>query len=282
MKPKGRFVSNSPFPRVLSSYNPLHQIFSGSLNSEIRRRQSTDYLSPLTTTLGERPKLGRDTTASSPLRERMGTFAGRRRDSTGIPHTSSSVYVVLITCVLDQPPLTLPRKPSLSSMQGPLASPRDAPLPSPRVRVGSGFDGVLDGSWTAKRRAAEGLAKSGNRTDSKDVQDKGIKEEEEETQPTVDPGANPPKENSNGAQQSNGSMQLNEEDTLTSQGVPSQDSAPSVPPGIANPDPASIEWSYLDPQGQIQGTIYRCRSLFRISFCRHHRPIPRGYHAEMV
>ena len=151
--------------------------------------------------------------------------------------------------------------------------------------MGSGFDGVLNDSWSSRRRASDvkGSGRPGDVSDTGDgSKAEGIKEEEEETQPTVDPGANPPKENSNGAQQSNGSMQLNEEDTLTSQGVPSQDPAPSVPPGIANPDPASIEWSYLDPQGQIQGTIYRCRSLFRISFCRHHRPIPRGYHAEMV
>ncbi|KAK7694174.1 hypothetical protein QCA50_001354 [Cerrena zonata] len=212
------------------------KIFAGSLNSEIRRRQSTDYLSPLNTSLGERPKLGHTTSAGSPLRERMGTFAGRRRDST------------------DQPPLTLPRKPSFSSMSGPLASPRDAPLPSPRVRVGSGFDGVLDGSWTSKRRAAEGLAKSSSRTDLKD--DQGIKEEEEEATHLGDPGNSATPENGT-LEQQNGSSLLNDEGNLgsTSQSVPPQESSipPTVPPGIANPDPASVEWSYLDPQGQIQG-----------------------------
>lgn len=144
-------------------------------------------------------------------------------------------------------------------MSGPLASPRDAPLPSPRVRVGSGFDGVLDGSWTAKRRAAESLAKSSSKADLKDVQDQRIKEEEEEASHSVDPGTSVPPENGTTGQHSNGSIQLNPEGDIRSrsQALPLQDSSttPSVPPGIANPDSASVEWSYLDPQGQIQGKI---------------------------
>src|ERR1700683_1678042 len=83
----------------------------------------------------------------------------------------------------------VPRRQSLSSSQGPLASPRDAALPSPRTRMGfgPGFDGVLSGgdSWIARRKAAEALAKStgaprgepAGETDAKAVE---IKEEDEE------------------------------------------------------------------------------------------------------
>ena len=63
-----------------------HQLFSGPLNSEVRRRQSTsDYLTPLSTTGLDRPKLGRDgSSGTSPMRERFGSFLGaRRRDSGG-------------------------------------------------------------------------------------------------------------------------------------------------------------------------------------------------------
>ena len=75
------------------------QLFAGPLNSEVRRRQSTDFLSPLNTSgLGERPKLNHATSgAGSPMRERIGSFMGRRRgDSTG------DVYAVCITdeCML--------------------------------------------------------------------------------------------------------------------------------------------------------------------------------------
>lgn len=62
------------------------QLFAGPLNSDLRRRQSTDYLSPLNTSAtGERPRLNTATSAAgSPLRERFGSLMGRRRgDSTG-------------------------------------------------------------------------------------------------------------------------------------------------------------------------------------------------------
>ena len=74
----------------LRSFNVLspmkHQLFSGPLNSEIRRRQSTsDYLTPLSTTGLDRPKSSRDaSSATSPMRERFGSYFGaRRRDSGG-------------------------------------------------------------------------------------------------------------------------------------------------------------------------------------------------------
>lgn len=74
-----------------------HQLFSGSLNSEMRRRQSTsDYLTPLSTAGLDRPKLNRDASSgTSPMRERFGTLLGaRRRDSGG---KSDSIHTRLMS-----------------------------------------------------------------------------------------------------------------------------------------------------------------------------------------
>lgn len=62
------------------------QLFSGPLNSDLRRRQSTDYPSPLATgsAITERPRLSHNSSMAatgSPLRERFGSL--KRRDSTG-------------------------------------------------------------------------------------------------------------------------------------------------------------------------------------------------------
>ncbi|KAI0700406.1 hypothetical protein BC835DRAFT_1327310 [Cytidiella melzeri] len=238
------------------------KIFTGPLNSEMRRRASTDYLSLSTTGLGERPKLGLNSSAApaSPMRERLGGFMGRRRDST------------------DQPPLSLPRKLSQSSLQPPLASPRDA-LPSPR-RLGSGFDGVLSDSWSSRRRASEGLSKgSGRSGDTGDPQDEpkavGIKEEDEDIGATRLEASN----SSGGISASHsdqpsdspvthgGGLGQTASDTLSSginnlsldaraQNSPLVPSTtdgilPGPPPGLA--DPTTMEWSYLDPQGNVQG-----------------------------
>ncbi|KAI1786298.1 hypothetical protein LXA43DRAFT_1034392 [Ganoderma leucocontextum] len=203
------------------------KLFAGPLNSEVRRRQSTDFLSPLNTSgLGDRPKLNHPTSAGSPMRERIGSFMGRRRgDST------------------DQAPLSLPRKLSLSNMQGGLASPREGGLPSPRVRPG--FDGVLSDTWSARRRASENVPKGGGKGDKEtdgDLKDPDIKEEEEDAiraseQPNV---------TSNGVEQVNGQ--------IGNMSISAQDGQPApnqAPPGLA--DLSTIDWSYLDPQGQIQG-----------------------------
>lgn len=70
----------SPLP---GSNSHATQLFAGPLNSDLRRRQSTDYLSPLNlSTLGnDRSRLSLNTPsgAGSPLRER---YTGlKRRDS---------------------------------------------------------------------------------------------------------------------------------------------------------------------------------------------------------
>ena len=149
--------------------------------------------------------------------------------------------------------------------------------------MGSGFDGVLSDSWASRRRTSESLAKAGGRPgEVGDPQDgskaAGIKEEEEE-QPGNTPadaeGSNgsPIGPHTNLSQASpvsmNGSLApQTRTDNLTSSisdlslGARSHDNdeigpttAPNVPagppPGIT--DPATIEWTYLDPQGKIQG-----------------------------
>jgi PERQ amino acid-rich with GYF domain-containing protein len=61
------------------------QLFAGPLNSELRRRQSSDFLSPHPSTSGggERTRTNHNNPASvSPLRERFGSLM-RRKDGTG-------------------------------------------------------------------------------------------------------------------------------------------------------------------------------------------------------
>ncbi|KAI0825237.1 hypothetical protein BC628DRAFT_1320734 [Trametes gibbosa] len=230
------------------------KLFAGPLNSEVRRRQSTDLLSPLTTTgLGERPKLAHATPGTgSPMRERIGSFMGRRRDST------------------DQAPLTIPRKLSLSNVQGGLTTPRDGALPSPRVRVGlaPGFDGVLSETWSSRRRNAElAKANNGQNKGEKDGEDGKIldtKEQEEEAlhasqggqrnggpSAATTTGPNPTNSNHN----PNSVNKLNERFEKLSA---SDAGNPTNPMGNAQPPPglgdvSTVEWSYLDPQGSIQG-----------------------------
>ncbi|OSD05784.1 hypothetical protein PYCCODRAFT_1405668 [Trametes coccinea BRFM310] len=226
------------------------KLFAGPLNSEVRRRQSSDYLSLNTTGLGDRPKLNHVGSATgSPMRERIGSFMGRRRDST------------------DQTPLTIPRKLSLSNMQGGLLSPREGALPSPRVRV-PGFDGVLSETWSARRRNADSnKANNGlNKSDKEGEGDAKGPENKEQGDAARDPqndgaenGGGPTK-TANGAGDANASTAANQLDgqlsKLSINGQPDTNPQPAVdaskpPPGLG--DLASIEWSYLDPQGNVQG-----------------------------
>ncbi|KAJ6574666.1 hypothetical protein B0H19DRAFT_1125145 [Mycena capillaripes] len=220
------------------------KLFAGSLNSELRRRQSTDYLSPLSIQTGERPRLPHSTSASgtgSPLRERFGGLM-RRRDSAD---------------QLSTPP---PRKLSLSSTQAPL-SPRDTALPSPRTRLGHTptFDGVLNGgeSWVARRRASE--AKSvGNAPRDAEGRGSEIREEDEDAnagkatphetpQVTASPIQDPPTSSEPTAGEgASYSPHVQNGSDLSAPVVPN-----GPPPGIL--DLASVQWSYLDPQGQLQG-----------------------------
>ncbi|KAH9921405.1 uncharacterized protein B0H18DRAFT_1086113 [Fomitopsis serialis] len=238
------------------------KLFAGSLNSEIRRRQSTDVLSPLTTTLGERTKLGHAATAGSPMRERIGNLTSRRRDST------------------DQQPLGIPRKLSLSSIQiGTFAPPpRETPLPSPRTRVGGtpGFEGVLGESWSSRRRG-DSLSKTGGDTvgrrdregtdSGRDLKGPDIKEEDEDMARKADQDG-PARPDGRGTQpQPRPQMapaSINNGVTDLSLGVHERSVGPDAsgseqlgaapspkPPGLI--DLSSVEWCYLDPQGNVQG-----------------------------
>ncbi|KXN81095.1 GYF domain-containing protein mpd2 [Leucoagaricus sp. SymC.cos] len=238
------------------------KLFAGPLNSDVRRRQATDYLSPLSTTnLGSgSSRLNHNSSAAgSPMRERFGNI--KRRDSNA-----------------DSPNPALPRKQSLSSLQAPVMSPREIGLPSPRTRVGytPSFDGVLNGgdSWVARRRTSETSQKPGGSATGlhgeSDFSEKaeGIKEEKEE----VD-GSGPVLDSLDGAQDSSpststgisGSQNAKDVDNLaggvgqlslnTNISNPVDNvqnhSGIGTPPGLV--DPPSIEWSYKDPTGTVQG-----------------------------
>ncbi|KAJ7596763.1 hypothetical protein C8J56DRAFT_1021249 [Mycena floridula] len=195
------------------------KLFAGpTLNSELRRRQSTDFLSPQNAS----PRLN---TGTSPLRDR---FIMKRRDST------------------DQVTTTTPRKLSLTGAAMPLASPRDTGMASPRTRYGPGFDGILNNgdSWVARRRASEGLLKAApTREGSGDLQDSGGLQIKEEDEPII-PVDSSSSESDSGQNLDRGLANLH----ITPNGQPI---ASGPPPGIV--DLASVEWSYLDPQGTIQG-----------------------------
>jgi PERQ amino acid-rich with GYF domain-containing protein len=181
----------------------------------------------------------------------------------------------------------MPRRQSLSSNQGPLASSRDAVLPSPRTRTGfgSGFDGVLGGgdSWTARRKAAEALSKSTGAS-REPASETEVKIKEEEAEPDIETAVvlddNVGASTQHTPDQSNVTSIANEtpgqseiqpvhkalaELSLGNVGqykpeassAESTSAAPLAPASNSSNqnhlDLASVEWSYLDPQGNVQG-----------------------------
>lgn len=273
----------------------------------MRRRPSTDYLALNTPALGDRPKLAHAATGpGSPLRERIGGFMGRRRDSTGMsrPLIVSPVGGPDCSVCADQPPLTLPRKLSQSSLQAPLLSPREA-LPSPRARMGGagGFDGVLGDSWgSGRRRAPDGLLKGNSRggeggENQDNPQVGGIKEEEEEHRQNIDGQRNDHQANQPDAPPSNNGIgnthtlsntmsnltlntSLNPTNASAAPHTPNEGAPAGPPPGLL--DMNIVEWIYLDPQGQIQGTPNCSRPLVNLPPTRIYRSFQIGYDAEMV
>ncbi|TFK57684.1 hypothetical protein OE88DRAFT_1651547 [Heliocybe sulcata] len=176
----------------------------------------------------------------------------------------------------------------MSGIHGALNSPRDGGMPSPRTRVGfaPGFDGVLNGGegWNLRRRPSEGPLRTANSSidhgsaDSPSDSQHQIKEEEESTEANgqTSTGARNFMANASGGgpSVSAGNASQNPSDTTTGldngiaglsigsstdpnnsgglSAVPPSNPAPGAPPpGLT--DLASIEWSYLDPQGQVQG-----------------------------
>lgn len=190
----------------------------------------------------------------------------------------------------------MPRRQSLSSNQGPLSASRDAVLPSPRTRTGfgSGFDGVLGGgdSWTARRKAAEALSKStgASREPASETEVK-IKEEEEPDiaaavvlDDNIGPSAQHTPDQSNTtstAKEASGPPEIQTvhkvlaELSLDNVGqckpeASSTESTSAGPPTLVtnpsnqnHPDLASVEWSYLDPQGNVQGKFYLDVCVYR-------------------
>ncbi|KDR85272.1 hypothetical protein GALMADRAFT_234036 [Galerina marginata CBS 339.88] len=244
------------------------KLFAGALNSELRRRpsQSMEYLSPLTTAGLDRPRLTHNsssTTASSPMRERFGAL--KRRDSAaGASDTTMPA---------------LPRKPSLSALQNPALSPREAP----RARVGyaPGFDGVLNNgeSWMARRRTSETATKPGSGSSHEAVDNQhdfitsGIREEKEDdsrmnAQPRTRPDPNflpssspraqsdepRPYATAGGTGSTLNASQVNSfpaTGTINGEKLLSDHKDVGPPPGLM--DLAAVEWSYKDPTGQVQG-----------------------------
>jgi PERQ amino acid-rich with GYF domain-containing protein len=185
----------------------------------------------------------------------------------------------------DQPPSALSRKLLHASTHPPSGSPRDSGQPPPRGRAGFGpsFDGVLNGgeAWVARRKSSDGAPKSGGaqptRSGSAEQEIKGLDIHEEEQEQEEPPQ---PMERVDSADDGGGDaagtkldlrsveaavVDLNLSDANAS--VQDQSTAPNFdhtsaplsvdpPPGL--PDMASMEWSYLDPQGHVQGIFPPC------------------------
>jgi PERQ amino acid-rich with GYF domain-containing protein len=148
---------------------------------------------------------------------------------------------------------------------------------------GPGFDGVLSGgdSWIARRKAAEALAKSTGASRGEPAGETGtkavkIKEEDEEpdiattvtledmAEPNIqstpeqfNTTAGPPKEpEMQTINKDMGDLSLGQygPEGVSGGGTAATSLAPGPPLSTQNhSDLASVEWSYLDPQGNVQG-----------------------------
>jgi len=162
-------------------------------------------------------------------------------------------------------------------------TPRDAALSSPRARVGytPSFDGVFNSgeSWVARRRASEASLKSGvgssrEHGDQLDNKTSEIREEEEnsgrqpqndgQVEDTVNVNQPDPSSFSALPQSSHNESNLLESQIaavdlstgVSGLNVPEPlNSHPSNGPAPSISDLASVEWSYKDPSGQVQGNI---------------------------
>ena len=194
--------------------------------------------------------------------------------------------------------MTIPRKQSWSTSQGGLSSPVAS---SPRTRFGAGsagkptgFDGVLNGNdaWGAGKRRTSSGQLAGSRIDETDL-DKGpgsagIKEEDEES------GAGSGNKMSGGQPGSVSTSQLQpsavefdnvqEGVSRLSLGAPANESESFVPlsnaNGLSNNSPddvatfTSIQWTYLDPSGNVQGKKQAIVSYFLITTIIYSGPFP--------
>ena len=193
----------------------------------------------------------------------------------------------------DQSTFGPPRKHSVSSLQQPLASPRDSAPPPSRGRNGSGFDGVLNTgeTWNMRRRGSETRPRIGGSAvrDSSVVCEQademseaklkdgahGVQESDRADKPTILDKAPMTKSSPQRDQQGDGTVQRTEAGHAQSQNQSIDDSGqqhlsdvslsamtPSeattgtqnqAPNASGTPDLAAIEWSYLDTQEVVQG-----------------------------
>ncbi|EJD03863.1 uncharacterized protein FOMMEDRAFT_154980 [Fomitiporia mediterranea MF3/22] len=234
-------------PVCLSDFSETEKkLYASSLNSEIRRRQSTDYMAQ-----NDRPKGG-------PLNSGLGLMGRRRRgDSTGTDH----------------PPLSLPRKTSWSGTPGSLASPSTA---SPRNRMGSGgaFDGILNGIDTAwgsgKRRIQSGQPFTDRVDEEEELQkDPGSSEAKEGAyasgQNALDSRSAQPREHGPPSSEINISQSAGNNLHDTTDGATGQSTDLTNRTGGNTSDSidlTKVQWSYVDPTGNVQGNR-NCRSRRR-------------------
>lgn len=179
---------------------------------------------------------------------------------------------------------------------------------------GPGFDGVLGGgdSWIARRKAAEAALKSSNnsREDSvSEPESKAVEIKEEEEEPDLHKlaedndvrnssslleGANvqsatdevPKDPNVQTLNNAMGNLSVgnNQFASDLSVGVSMLPGQVSLPPNQIQVDLASVEWSYLDPQGNVQGEpLYpQCDCEKQYPFCLPTRSICCRCNAKMV
>jgi len=198
---------------------------------------------------------------------------------------------------LDQPTFGTPRKHSVSGLQQPLASPRDAAPPPPRGRNGSGFDGILGSGepWNMRRRGSETRPRIGGSAtrDSggtsgqvdeipemklKDEVD-GVQGSDRADKPVILDKAPITQSSPQRDQQDDGAFQRTEAGHAHGQNqlidgsgqqhplnVPSATMTSTEPTTTAQSqvlsvtgttDLGAVEWSYLDTQGIVQGEWLR-------------------------
>ena len=255
----------------------------------MRRRQSTsDYLTPLSTTGLDRPKLGRDASSgTSPMRDRFGSLLGaRRRDSGGKNVSVRRPMPRLTTIFPDQLTLGTPRRLSVSGIQQPLASPREAAPPPPRGRNGPGFDGVLGSgeSWNMRRRGSETRPRIGGSAtrdpggQADEISEmrlkdgvNGVQESDRTDKPAIldkVTRTQSPQQDDGAFKRSKAGHAHGQNQTIDDSGQPHPSNVPSatmtstestaitqtqVPNVTGTTDLGAIEWSYLDTQRIVQG-----------------------------
>ncbi|KZV95601.1 hypothetical protein EXIGLDRAFT_834204 [Exidia glandulosa HHB12029] len=211
------------------------KLFSLTLNSELRRRQSQDTLTLALP--GTSPSSAKFHGPSSPLRERpFGAMMNRRRDSDA----AQPGYMPRRPSLTQTPGVNGPLSPSLASprprMDGWLQRKKtggfDGNRPDDKPRDGIEVDNPADGSAPTK-----GDSTNLNGTDNA-AQNPG------DTAPAVqDAGTGAPEPSSHDGALANGHA-------TNGSGLGSSTNAP---PSVPLPPPATINWQYRDPMGIVQG-----------------------------